>query len=177
MTTTTTDTHDRLLIDEMFSAALAHQLVQLGVDCRSVAEDPDLSRLSDESVAEAALEEDRVLVTDNAVDFEILRRRWEAEGRTMPKLIYTCDDRFPRNRSFARSVAEALVAAVYEQRASREGGVYWLSPPAPSGPELLPVEHEGNHAAREVIPAAREGVALAPEGVPAAPEGVPEPSY
>jgi Domain of unknown function (DUF5615) len=114
---------------EMFSVALAHQLVELGVDCRSVAEDPNLAPLSDESIAEAALEEDRVLVTHNAVDFEILRRRREAEGRTMPKLIYTCDDRFPRNRTFARAMTEALLAAAYEQRATREGGVYWLSPP------------------------------------------------
>jgi predicted nuclease of predicted toxin-antitoxin system len=148
MTTTSAEPHDRLLMDEMFSVALAHQLVQLGVDCRSVAADPDLSPLGDESIAEAALEEDRVLVTDNAVDFEILRRRREAEGRTMPKLIYTCDDRFPRNRSFARALAEALVAAATEQRATREGGVCWLSPP----PSHL--DHLG-----------------------AAPEGVPEPTY
>jgi predicted nuclease of predicted toxin-antitoxin system len=121
--------HDRLLMDEMFSIALAHRLVDLGVDCLSVAEDPELSPLDHEAVAEAALQDERVLVTDNAVDFEILRRRRESEGREMPKVIYTSDDRFPRDRSFARAMAEALVSAAYEQRATREGGVYWLNPP------------------------------------------------
>jgi hypothetical protein len=142
VTTISAESQDRLLMGEMFSVALAHQLVELGVDCRSVAEDPALSPLSDESIVEAALEEDRVLVTYNATDFEILRRRREAEGRTMPKLIYTCDDRFPRNRGFARSMAEALVAAAFEQRATREGGVFWLSPP-PSRPHRLPAVPEG----------------------------------
>jgi Domain of unknown function (DUF5615) len=127
--TVSPETHDRLLMDEMFSVALAHRLIDLGVDCRSVAEDPNLLPVDDEAVAEAALQEDRVLVTDNAVDFEILRRRRESEGRQMPKLIYTSDDRFPRDRSFARAMAEALVSAAYEQRATREGGVYWLNPP------------------------------------------------
>jgi predicted nuclease of predicted toxin-antitoxin system len=136
MTTISTEPHDRLLVDEMFSVALSHRLVELGVDCRSVVEDPNLSPLDDEAVAEAALQEDRVLVTDNAVDFEILRRRREADGRTMPKLIYTCDDRFPRNRSFARTLAEALVAAAFEQRATREGGVFWLNPPPPRPPRV-----------------------------------------
>jgi hypothetical protein len=128
-TTTSAGMHDRLMMDEMFSVALSHRLVDLGVDCRSVVEDPNLFPLGDESIAEAALDEDRVLVTDNAVDFEILRRRREADGLKMPKLIYTSDTCFPRNRGFARAMAEALVAAAYEQRATREGGIYWLNPP------------------------------------------------
>jgi hypothetical protein len=117
---------DRLLMDEMFSVSLARRLVDRGIDCRAVVADPTLHTLGDELIAEAALEDDRVLVTDNAVDFEILRRRRDSEGRQMPELIYAADDRFPRNRGFLAAMVAALALAAAEHRAAGEGGVYWL---------------------------------------------------
>jgi uncharacterized protein with PIN domain len=117
---------DRLLVDEMFSVTLARRLVYLGLDCRSIADPPNLQALSDESIAEAALAEDRVLVTDNAFDFEIIRERRLAEGQAMPPLIYASDHRFPRNKRFMADMAEALFRAATEHRAAGEGGVCWL---------------------------------------------------
>src|SRR5665213_3815921 len=91
---------DRLLVDEMFSLTLARRLVYLGLDCRSIADPPNLAAMSDEEIAEAALGEDRVLVTDNAFDFELIRHRRLEAGRPMPGLIYASDDRFLRNKRF-----------------------------------------------------------------------------
>jgi hypothetical protein len=72
------------------------------------------------------LVERRVLVTNNVVDFEILRRRREVDGHAFPHLTYTSDQRFPRNRQFLVSLANALAPAAREHRASKHGGTYWL---------------------------------------------------
>jgi hypothetical protein len=117
---------DRLLVDEMFSVSLARRLVYLGLDCRSIADPPNLQALGDEAIAEAALGEDRVLVTDNAFDFELIRRHRAAAGLAMPGLIYAPDDRFPRNKRFMAGMADALFRAANEHRAARDGGVSWL---------------------------------------------------
>jgi hypothetical protein len=117
---------DRLLVDEMFSVVLARRLVYLGLDCRSISDPPNLQSLDDEGVAEAALSEERVLVTDNAFDFEIIRERRLSEGQAMPNLIYASDLRFTRNKRFMAEMAEALFRAATEHRPSRDGGVCWL---------------------------------------------------
>jgi Domain of unknown function (DUF5615) len=117
---------DRLLTDEMFSPTLAQRVAVLGVDCRPAVEDPSLPVLGAEWVVHTALEDRRVVVTGNTVDFESIRRRREADGRLMPKLIYVTDEHFPRNRRFMMVLAEALVRAAREHRASADGGVHWL---------------------------------------------------
>jgi uncharacterized protein with PIN domain len=117
---------DRLLVDEMFALTLARRLVYLGLDCRSIADPPNLTALSDEEIAEAALAEDRVLVTDNAFDFELIRHRRLEAGQPMPGLIYASDDRFPRNNAFMAHLSEALFRAANEHRTVRDGGVCWL---------------------------------------------------
>jgi hypothetical protein len=76
---------DGLLLDEMFSPAIAGELTARGADCRAVVADPLLRALSDLEIFETALLEDRVIVTNNVPDFESLRR---ARGgwRTGPRL-------------------------------------------------------------------------------------------
>jgi len=117
---------DRLLVDEMFAVTLARRLVYLGLDCRSITDPPSLQTLSDEGIAEASLAEDRVLVTDNAFDFELIRERRLAEGLAMPNLIYASDVRFPRNKRFMAQMAEAIFQAASDHRAAQAGGVCWL---------------------------------------------------
>jgi hypothetical protein len=86
---------DALLLDEMFSPAIATDLAACGIDCRAVVTDPVLRALSDLEIFLAALAEDRVLVTNNVPDFERLRRAHEATGNEVPDLIYTSDLTFP----------------------------------------------------------------------------------
>ncbi|HTU75676.1 MAG TPA: DUF5615 family PIN-like protein [Trebonia sp.] len=117
-----------LLLDEMFSPAIAADLEARGVDARAVAADPLLRALSDLEIFEAALLENRVIVTNNVADFESLRRSREAFGGGVPGLIYTSDLRFPRARGFLSRLAAALEAAAVGHQASRHGGVLWLSP-------------------------------------------------
>lgn len=119
---------DPLLLDEMFSPAIAAELESRGVDARAVAADPVLRALSDLEILEAALPERRIVVTNNVADFESLRRAWEAAGREVPGLIYASDQAFPRSRAFFPRLAAALEHATASHETARRGGVLWLSP-------------------------------------------------
>lgn len=122
---------DRLMLDEMFAPRIAELLHSRGVDCRAVAAEPELRAMDDPDVLEAALADDRVLVTENVADFELLRRSRVAEERPAPPLIYTSSRAFPRNRRFTNRIVEALERAAVDRRAMSHGGVYWLDPSDP----------------------------------------------
>lgn len=122
---------DALLLDEMFSSAIAADLTTRGIDCRAVAADPVLRALSDLEIFQAALAEERVVVTNNVPDFESLRRAHEAAGNKVPGLIYTSDLTFPRTKAYDVSrLAAALAAAAAGHETARCGGVLWLRPPS-----------------------------------------------
>ena len=59
------DKPDALLLDEMFSPAIADGLASRGIDCRAVVADALLRALSDLEIFEAALLEGWVIVTNN----------------------------------------------------------------------------------------------------------------
>jgi hypothetical protein len=122
------DKPDALLLDEMFSPAIAAELESRGIDALAVAADPVLRALSDLEILEAALVERRIMVTHNVADFESLRRAWEAAGRDVPGLIYSSDLSFPRSRAFFSRLTAALEAAAAAHETARHGGVLWLTP-------------------------------------------------
>ncbi|MHB1444992.1 MAG: DUF5615 family PIN-like protein [Acidimicrobiales bacterium] len=119
---------DSLLLDEMFSPAIAATLIERGPDCAAVAARPVLRSLDDRDVIEAALEEGRILVTNNVRDFERLRREREANAAAVPGLIYTSDDAFPRSRAFLDRISAALEDAACRHLVIAYGGVFWLKP-------------------------------------------------
>jgi hypothetical protein len=127
----TGDKPDALLLDEMFSPAIADELVSRGIDCRAVVADVLLRALSDLEIFETALLEGRVVVTNNVPDFESLRRAREAVEGDVPGLIYTSDLTFPRTRAYVSRLVAALDAAANGHRTARHGGVHWLQPAEP----------------------------------------------
>lgn len=130
MTAVSASVPDALLLDEMFSSAIAADLTTRGVDCRAVVADPVLRALSDLEIFQAALAEERIIVTNNVPDFESLRRAHEAAGNEVPGLIYTCDLTFPRTKAYASRLAAALAATAAGHETTRRGGVLWLRPPS-----------------------------------------------
>lgn len=122
-----TSTPDALLLDEMYSPRIASLLAKRRIDCIAVAEDQLLCAGDDETVLLAALDQRRVLVTNNVVDFEPLHHG--SAGLQVPRLIYTDDSTFPRDRAFVDRIAVALAAAATEHLTAAYGGVLWLSPP------------------------------------------------
>ena len=123
------DKPDALLLDEMFSPAIADELAARGIDCRAVVADALLRALSDLEIFEAALLESRVIVTNNVPDFESLRRARDAAGGAIPGLIYTSDVTFPRTKAYVSRLVTALAAAASGRETTRRGGVLWLRPP------------------------------------------------
>ena len=128
MTAVSGSVPDALLLDEMFTSAIAADLATRGIDCRAVVADRVLRALSDLEIFQAALAEERILVTNNVPDFESLRRAHEAAGNEVPGLIYTCDLTFPRTKVYVARFAAALAAAAAGHETARCGGVLWLRP-------------------------------------------------
>lgn len=129
MTGTAGGKPDALLLDEMFSPAIAADLAARGVDCRAVAADSLLRALSDLEIFDAALLEGRVVVTNNVSDFESLRRARDTAGGAVPGLIYTSGVTFPRTKAYVSRLAAALETAAVGHGTARHGGVLWLRPP------------------------------------------------
>jgi hypothetical protein len=121
---------DALLLDEMFSPAIADGLAARRIDCRAVVADALLRALSDLEIFETTLLEGRVIVTNNVPDFESLRRARDAAGGAIPGLIYTSDVKFPRTKAYVARLVTALAAAATGHETARHGGVLWLHPPS-----------------------------------------------
>jgi predicted nuclease of predicted toxin-antitoxin system len=109
----------RLLIDEMFSSAIAPDLRQLGHDVTAVADRPDLRSKSDEEIFAWANAEKRWLLTENVKDFRPIMLRALSAGVPGCGLLFTSSRAFPRTRKNPGSLIRALDA--------------WLTagPPAP----------------------------------------------
>ncbi|MFY9846153.1 MAG: DUF5615 family PIN-like protein [Trebonia sp.] len=124
------DKPDALLLDEMFSPAIADGLAARGIDCQAVVADALLRALSDLEIFETALLEGRVIVTNNVPDFESLRRARDAAGGAIPGLIYTSDFTFPGTKAYVSRLVTALADAATGRETARHGGVLWLQPPS-----------------------------------------------
>jgi predicted nuclease of predicted toxin-antitoxin system len=109
----------RLLLDEMFSPAIAAEFRALGHDVVAVADRPDLRSKSDEEIFAWASAEKRWLLTENVKDFRPSMLRALSAGAPGCGLLFTSSRAFPRSRKNPGSLIRALDA--------------WLTagPPAP----------------------------------------------
>jgi Domain of unknown function (DUF5615) len=88
----------RLLLEEMYPAAIAEQLRARGFDVVSIHEPscPHLEGAADEDVFAAAVALERALVTENVPDYRRLEAAALASGAAHPRLVFTTNRRFPR---------------------------------------------------------------------------------
>jgi predicted nuclease of predicted toxin-antitoxin system len=110
-----------LLLDEMFSPAIAAELRERGHDviAVAVADRPDLRAKSDEEIFAWASTERRWLLTENVKDFRPIMLRALPGGQPGCGLLFTSSRAFPRSRKNPGPLINALHA--------------WLTaePPAP----------------------------------------------
>jgi hypothetical protein len=99
-----------LLLDEMFSDAIAQQLRAKGHDVIAVCADPALVSLSDDQILAHAASAGRALVTANIKDFIPLDGQFRAAGQSHAGLILVSTKAFPQDRSFVGAIAGALAA-------------------------------------------------------------------
>jgi predicted nuclease of predicted toxin-antitoxin system len=100
----------RLVLDEMFSPAIADALRDLGHDVVAVAERGELRAIDDEEVFAWAISHGRWLVTENVKDFRpILQRALQADTLTTG-IVYTSNRSFPRSRKNPGPLIQSLHA-------------------------------------------------------------------
>jgi len=103
-------TSAQLVLDEMYSPAIAAALRELGHDVIAVAERAELRTMTDEEVFAWARSQRRWLVTENVKDLRpILLRTLQAETITAG-IVYTSSRTFPRSRKNPGPLVQALHA-------------------------------------------------------------------
>lgn len=103
----------RLVLDEMFSPAIAAALRDLGQDVIAVAERGELRAMSDNDVFAWAISQRRWLLTENVKDFRpILLRALQAGTASTAStgILYTSSRAFPRSRKNPGPLIQAIHA-------------------------------------------------------------------
>lgn len=117
----------RLLLDEMFSGAIAAQLRAKGHDVVAVVADPALAGLADDQILAQATATGRVLVTANIKDFMPLDARYRAASQAHAGLILVSAKTFPQDRSFTAAITTALSALLDQSHPIQAGQVLFLA--------------------------------------------------
>jgi nitric oxide reductase activation protein len=112
----------RLLLDEMYSPALAEMLRDQGHDVVAVAGSPELAGSADEVVLEAATSQARRVVTENVRDFAVLARHMSHGG-----ILLVNPERWPRTPAAIKRLADALGQLTATDRLPGSGEVGGLS--------------------------------------------------
>jgi hypothetical protein len=116
-----------LLLDEMFSDAIAQQLRIKGYDVVSVVAHQALVGLPDAQILAYAMSEGRALVTANIKDFMPLDSRYRAGGQAHPGLILVSTKTFPQDRGFTTAITAALEALLNGANKVQPGQVLFLT--------------------------------------------------
>jgi hypothetical protein len=116
-----------LLLDEMFSDAIAQQLGAKGYDVVSVVAHSALVGLPDDQILAYATAEGRALLTANIKDFIPLDSRYRAAGQDHPGLILVSTKTFPQNRGFTTATTTALAALLSGPDKIQPGQVHFLA--------------------------------------------------
>ena len=114
----------RFLLDEMLPPATSEQLVELGHDAVSVHE-AGLAGAEDEAVYEQAVEQRRVVVTENFGDFSLLVERRLAVAQPTAPVVFLRKASFPRRGRLADHLARALDAWAADHP-EPYAGAHWL---------------------------------------------------
>ena len=86
----------RLLLDEMYPAAIAEQLRARGHDAEAVTERAELRSLPDDAVFAIAQQERRTVVTENIGDFSTIAGAADQRGSAHHGLILIDPAKYPR---------------------------------------------------------------------------------
>jgi predicted nuclease of predicted toxin-antitoxin system len=89
----------RLLLDEMVSFRIARELREKGHDVQAIKRDrPELASRDDQEIVQRMAAEQRAIVTNDVIDFEIIHTRVLAAGDRHAGLIFTFDEIMPRTK-------------------------------------------------------------------------------
>jgi len=118
-----------ILLDEMFSGAIAEELRAKGHDAQAVVSDPALISLPDDQVLARAAAAGRALVTANIKDFIPLDAQYRAAGHAHAGLILVSAKTFAQDRTYATAITSALAALLDKPGQIQDGHVLFLTRP------------------------------------------------
>jgi predicted nuclease of predicted toxin-antitoxin system len=104
----------KLLLDEMISPKIARELRGRGdFDVQEIKGDrPDLEAVADREIVRRIAVEQRTLVTNDVLDFQLIHNQMLAAGEEHYGLIFTSDFTMPRNKAsipiWVRAVEKVL---------------------------------------------------------------------
>lgn len=117
----------KLLLDVHHSRLAAQRLRDQGHDVLAASDDPALARLEDEELLRAASGEARVVVTENARDFDRIVRGWAARGEHHGGVVFTSPRRYHRgSKAYPDNLVVALGALLGDPPDSTLDWVQWL---------------------------------------------------
>jgi len=117
-----------LLLDEMFSPAIAEELRRRGHDVVAVAGDPRLQSMTDTEVFGWAKTDGRRVVTENVADFRPLL----FDDPQSPGVLFTSSRSLPRRRRSMGALIAALDGWLVTAKQQPLAAEAWLSPPSRS---------------------------------------------
>jgi predicted nuclease of predicted toxin-antitoxin system len=91
----------KLLLDEMISPKIARELRGMGdFDVQAIKGDrPDLEAVADREIVRRIAAEQRALVTNDVLDFQLIHNQTLTAGEEHYGLIFTSDSTMPRNKA------------------------------------------------------------------------------
>jgi predicted nuclease of predicted toxin-antitoxin system len=116
----------RFLIDEMFSPAVARHLTDLGHDATHV-RDLGLAGRTDDEVFDRATAGDRVVVTENAVDFVALLDSALGAGAATAPVVLALKRTLPADAGAMANELAARLARWADSHPDPYRHVHWLS--------------------------------------------------
>ncbi|HET6793337.1 MAG TPA: DUF5615 family PIN-like protein [Acidimicrobiales bacterium] len=117
----------RLLLDVHHSPLAASRLRALGHDVIPASAEPGLASLDDEDLLQVATDGGRVLVTQNARDFDRIIRAWAATARHHGGVIFTSPGRFHRGgTAYPTNLVNALSKVLDNPPSEVLDWTHWL---------------------------------------------------
>lgn len=125
----------RLLLDEMYSPAIAKQLRDEGHDVHSVHDRPALEGVSDGDLFELMRQERRAILTEDAAGFVPLARQAAAEGGDHRGILLAGPASMPRSDRTIGAYVAALAAGLSRHSSERAllNQTLWLAPASARG--------------------------------------------
>jgi len=106
----------KLLLDEMISPKIARELRSKGdFDVQAIKGDrPDLEAVADREIVRRIATEQRTIVTNDVLDFQLIHNQMLAAGEEHYGLIFTSDSTMPRNKASIPLWVKALGGVLTE---------------------------------------------------------------
>ena len=118
----------KLLLDVHHSRLAAQRLRNEGHDVLAASDDPALAGLDDDELLRAAMGDGRVVVTENARDFDRIIRAWSARGDRHAGIVFTSPRRFHRGSSaYPNNLVAALRTLLDHPPESMVDWIHWLA--------------------------------------------------